>query len=189
LLDATALTGVLWIIFFSYWLIAARNTKKTVYRQKLQGRVFIAIRLAVCFALVYLPALSAGWLGVSYIPRTMPSEFIGNIVCISGFFFAIWSRRALGTNWSGEITLKENHQLIQTGPYRLVRHPIYTGLILAWLGTAITLGEVRGLVALVIAFLGLWSKLKEEETLLLRQFPEEYPEYQEQVKALIPFVL
>lgn len=182
------LTGVFWCLFFMYWIVAARDTKKNVYQQTLWGRVFIITRLISCFALIYLPALSIGWLGQQLIHKSLAIELIGSLFCAIGLLFAVWSRRTLGRNWSGTITLKQNHKLIQEGPYRLARHPIYTGLVMAWLGSAITLGEVRGVLAMAITFLGLWGKLKQEESLLLQQFPIEYPEYKQRVKALIPFL-
>jgi len=101
---------------------------------------------------------------------------------------AIWARHTIGTNWSGIITLKEGHALVQTGPYVIVRHPIYSGLILAMLGSAIVLGELRGLLSVGLMPLSFTRKMNDEERLMKTQFPKEYPEYQARVKRLIPFL-
>ena len=103
--------------------------------------------------------------------------------------FAIWARNVLGRNWSGIVTLKQDHELIRTGPYRYVRHPIYTGLLIAFAGSAIARGEWRGLLALAIAFVALWRKLKLEEQWMIETFGDAYRRYRDEVRALIPFVL
>jgi protein-S-isoprenylcysteine O-methyltransferase Ste14 len=101
----------------------------------------------------------------------------------------IWARVVLGGNWSGNITFKENHELIEHGPYRYVRHPIYSGLCLMVLGsTTILSGRVAGLIPPIIFFLGFWSKARREEKLLTKHFPDTYPDYKARVKAFIPFL-
>jgi protein-S-isoprenylcysteine O-methyltransferase Ste14 len=105
-----------------------------------------------------------------------------------GLGFAMWARRALGTNWSALPGLKKDHELIERGPYRLVRHPIYTGLLLAIFGTCLAGGRVWNLSVVVMAALLLIVKLKAEEALLTRQFPDAYPQYQRRVRAIIPFL-
>jgi protein-S-isoprenylcysteine O-methyltransferase Ste14 len=95
----------------------------------------------------------------------------------------------LGRNWSGIVTLKENHELITQGPYNLVRHPIYTGLLVAFLGSALARGQWRGLIAVAIVFWALWRKLRLEERWMREQFGEQYVAYSKRVSALIPYVL
>jgi len=99
----------------------------------------------------------------------------------------VWARVFLGANWSATVTIKQDHEIIRSGPYALVRHPIYSGLLLGMLGTAIAIGEMRGLVGLV--FLGWWLKLQTEEQFLVEQFGTQYLKYRQETKALIPFVL
>jgi len=101
----------------------------------------------------------------------------------------VWARVHLGGNWSGIVTLKEDHELVRRGPYRWVRHPIYSGLLLAIAGSAVVRGEWRGFLALAIAFAALWRKLKLEERWLGETFGEQYAAYRRRVSALIPFVL
>jgi protein-S-isoprenylcysteine O-methyltransferase Ste14 len=108
---------------------------------------------------------------------------------VFGLFVTVWARRTLAGNWSSDVTFKQGHELITTGPYHFVRHPIYTGLLVMALGTAVAAGHLRFWLGLVMVGLGFWIKLKQEERLMLRYFPEQYPVYQKQVKALVPFVI
>ncbi|MGH9393685.1 MAG: methyltransferase family protein, partial [Terriglobales bacterium] len=101
----------------------------------------------------------------------------------------VWARRSLGGNWSSSPTLKQGHELVQRGPYGYVRNPIYTALLLMLLGTCIFVGRARAALAIVLAVAGLWVKLKQEEALMERQFPDTYPPYRKRVKALIPYLL
>jgi protein-S-isoprenylcysteine O-methyltransferase Ste14 len=95
----------------------------------------------------------------------------------------------LGRNWSGVVTLKEEHELIERGPYRIVRHPIYTGMLGMFAGTAIVIGYLGGFLGLLLAFASFWLKLKREEDLMLKQFPNKYAAYQLRVKRIIPFLV
>jgi protein-S-isoprenylcysteine O-methyltransferase Ste14 len=106
-----------------------------------------------------------------------------------GLLFAVWARQYLGSNWSGTVSIKKDHQLITNGPYALVRHPIYTGVLLALVGSAMAIGEWRAVLGLALASLALWRKLRLEKHLLHRQFGETYQAYCQRVPALIPFVL
>jgi protein-S-isoprenylcysteine O-methyltransferase Ste14 len=124
-------------------------------------------------------------------PLLSPSAtwaYIGLALTAGGLAFAIWARRALGTNWSAIPSIKKDHELIQHGPYRLVRHPIYTGVLLALLGTCLSEGRVWSAFLFGMATMFLILKLKVEEGLLARQFPEAYPDYRRRVKTLIPFL-
>ena len=87
------------------------------------------------------------------------------------------------------MTLKEGHELVQSGPYRLVRHPIYTGMLIMFFATALVQSNLSGFVSVLLLFTSLWIKLDREERLMLQQFPERYAAYQQRVKRIIPFVL
>src|SRR5450755_3974668 len=126
-------------------------------------------------AALALPAALAGWL--------LPF-WIGAAVTIAGLLFAVWAREHLGRNWSRSVTIKQGHELITTGPYAVVRHPIYTGILAGLLGTAIALSQVRGFIAFLLMFLMLWLKLRMEEQWMRSQFGETYATYARETAAL-----
>jgi protein-S-isoprenylcysteine O-methyltransferase len=123
------------------------------------------------------------------VPESAGSAYAGLALTIAGAAFAVWARVFLGGNWSSSVTIKENHTLVRTGPYSVVRHPIYSGFLLAVTGTAIAAGEARSFLALVLIFVAFRLKLQVEEGFMIEQFGAEYEEYAHHVKALIPFVL
>ena len=112
---------------------------------------------------------------------------MGTAVVAAGFGLAIWARLHLGRNWSSHVVVKEGHALIRTGPYRLIRHPIYTGLLLAIAGTALAIGEWRGVFGFVFALLGILVRVRAEETRMSATFPE-YERYRRETYALLPGV-
>lgn len=177
-----------WIIFLLVWLIAAFKTKRTVEKQSLPSALAHRIPVGLGWWLLIYPRLGPPW-NWPILPRMEFLPIVGAAVCVYGLVFTIWARRTLAGNWSSDVTFKRDHELIRTGPYRLVRHPIYTGLLGMCLGTAIAIGQLRGVVALLIVSLGFWIKLRQEERLLLRHFPEAYPVYKREVKALVPFLI
>ena len=126
---------------------------------------------------------------VQIIPHTDALLAAASILCVCGVAFCFWARAILGRNWSGTVTLKENHELIVRGPYRLVRHPIYTGLLAMVVATAIQLGHSGGIIGLILIFVSFWIKSSHEEEVMRNQFPDQYPAYLKQVKRIIPFIL
>ena len=180
---------VCWIIFIIVWLLGVAWTKRTIYRERSAERARYWLLLLIGYFVV---TKSSGlpppfnWLVV---PHTTSSAWVGVFLCISGLVFAIWARVILGTNWSGVITLKEDHELIERGPYRIVRHPIYTGILAMSAGTAIAMGYFGSFLGLILLFVSFWLKLKREEDLMLKHFPAKYPAYQRRVKRIIPFLV
>jgi protein-S-isoprenylcysteine O-methyltransferase Ste14 len=135
-----------------------------------------------------------GWPWTPGLPLTTPLlsgkavQWMGAAAAVLGCAFAIWARLALGSNWSGRPTVKVGHELVVRGPYAFTRHPIYTGILLAAVGLALDdLGWLRvvGLAAILVALL--W-KMRLEEQLLIRTFPESYPSYQQRTRKLIPWL-
>ncbi len=125
-----------------------------------------------------------------WLPLSQPAcAYAGAALCALGLLFAIWARWTLAGNWSSNVTFKHGHELIVRGPYRFVRHPIYTGLLLMALGTALVEGLAGAFAGVLLFFVGFWIKLRLEEQMMTRHFPSEYPPYKSRVKALIPFVL
>lgn len=142
----------------------------------------------LAFLLLADPRLGVSPLTTSFVPETHFFSFLGLSLTIAGLAFAVWARAFLGKNWSAAVTVKQDHELIRHGPYSLVRHPIYTGILLALLGTSVTFGTIRGLLAFLVAGLALWLKSRREEFFMVDQFGAEYVAYRSKVKALIPFV-
>jgi protein-S-isoprenylcysteine O-methyltransferase Ste14 len=177
-----------WISFVAYWIIRARGAKATAERQSSWSGLAHRIPLGLSYYLMaawYLPPP----LGLSITSQVNWMPAIGASICVLGLFFTLWARRTLAGNWSSLVTLKQGHELIRHGPYQFVRHPIYTGLLTMCLGTAIEIGRFRGWLALPLMAAALWIKLKQEESFMLRHFPDEYQNFRKQVKALVPFVI
>jgi protein-S-isoprenylcysteine O-methyltransferase Ste14 len=186
---ALNIISVCWILFTVIWLLAAFATKQTVYQEsRLQRLRYMIPILLGGFLLVKGHRLSDP-LNHRIIPHVEALAWTGVGLCIVGLAFCIWARFTLGRNWSGLVTLKGGHELITSGPYALVRHPIYTGLLTMFVATVIVLGHIAGIIAMPFVFASLWVKLRAEEKLMLKKFPNEYAAYQQRVKCLIPFVL
>lgn len=180
--------GYLWIGFLLVWGIAAITQKRTVRRDSSSSR-FLQLALAVVAAvLLFDRSLSLGLLERPFLPKGAASTYLGFVLTIAGIGFALCARFFIGRNWSGAVTVKKDHELIRTGPYSVVRHPIYTGVLLGLLGTAMAMGPIRGLLGVGVAALALWIKSRREEVFMSEQFGADYAQYKQKVKALIPFV-
>ena len=184
-MSAGHIIAALWLIGLGYWILTARGNKKTVHRDKSAWRKSFIGVLIMYFVLLYF---GRGMWQNQLIPENLFAEVAGVFLCALGVALAIWARRTLGTNWSASPTIKEGHELITRGPYQFVRHPIYTGILFALLGTAIAGGLAREFLLFAILSITFYLKLRIEEALMLRQFPEAYPAYRQKTKALIPFV-
>jgi protein-S-isoprenylcysteine O-methyltransferase Ste14 len=181
------LTLCSWLVSEIYWGVHSRGNKETVHRQRTFVRMFAVISIYAAFALIYVPYLSIGVLGVRLLPQTDVLGIVGSVLCGSGICFSVWSRSTLGKNWSGPVTLKKGHDLIRNGPYAIVRHPIYLGSLVSLAGSAMTTAEVRGFVGVLLVMYMLMKKMDEEESLLGSHFTE-YADYRASVKKLIPFI-
>jgi protein-S-isoprenylcysteine O-methyltransferase Ste14 len=179
----------LWITFIVIWLLGAMRVKRATRRISGRSRV-LQILLAIAGAiLLFDPSLGIGFLASRFLPENATVAYLGLAMTAGGLAFAVWARFILGRNWSGQITVKEGHELIRRGPYALVRHPIYSGILLGLLGTAFCVDEVRGLIGFGLFLAGWWLKARVEEALMIEQFGDQYRRYQREVKALIPFVV
>ena len=176
----------LWLLFGVYWLVSALKRKKTKRRESVLQRVGYALPLAVGFYLLYQPQPPYEWLRSRFLPAGPFGEWLGVLLTAAGIGVAFWARWHLGTNWSGVVTLKEGHELIRTGPYRSIRHPIYTGILLALLGTAINFGEVRALLAVVIVWLSFHVKARREESFLSQEFGPAFAEHKQHTGMFLP---
>ncbi len=189
------LIGELWLGFFVLWWTWALFNKKAKRHASWRGRAW-GMRLALIAAIVLtlqFERLSglAGWLAAHGGLVARPTRFwqwAGLALCAAGFVFALWARLYLGANWGIPMSLRQGHELVTSGPYAHVRHPIYSGLMLAGLGTVLALG-VAWLPAVVLAGLFFVFSARTEERMLCEQFPHTYPAYQARTRMLIPFVL
>jgi protein-S-isoprenylcysteine O-methyltransferase Ste14 len=183
------LIPALWIAWLIYWYAARRNNKAVQRRESPASRAAHIVPLALAIMLFALPDLWRGWLSLRILPFSFVTYWIGIAVLVAGLAFTVAARRHLGGNWSGTVTVKHGHELIRTGPYALVRHPIYTGMLVGFIGSAISLGEVRGVVAVGLVIVAFLIKIRLEERWMTESFGDAYGRYRAEVKALIPFLL
>ncbi len=178
----------LWCAWAAYWYLSSLSASAPKRVQHTGARLYYRIEMVISAALLSIPSLGFGWLGLRIVPRTEFLFLSGAVLVVAGLAFAVWARVQLGQHWSGHVTLKAGHRLIRTGPYALVRHPIYMGLLLAFVGSAIAVDEVRGVLAVAIVLQAHVRKLRLEERWLTEEFGSEYEQYRREVKALIPGV-
>ena len=178
----------LWLLLTVVWALGMITTKPDARTQSLASRLFEIGLSLLAVALVFSPYLRSGWLSLPFVPQSDVVGMLGLVMVMAGICFSIWARLQLGGNWSAAVTVKQGHTLICLGPYTVVRHPIYSGLLLALLGTALIVREMRGLLGVGVLFLSLWVKSGVEERFMLEEFGAEYRRYQQQVKALIPYI-
>ena len=178
-----------WLVFVATWVIASVSTKRTVYRETSTQRLRYWVLLVIAYLLLFYGRRLPYPLNLNVVPHLAAMAWTAAILCAIGLAFAIWARVTLGSNWSGVVTLKEGHELVERGPYRFVRHPIYTGILTMFFATALAQGHLSGFAGTLLMFASFWIKLRDEEKLMLRQFDERYTEYQQRVKRISPFVL
>lgn len=176
---------VLWGVWGAGWLLAARSAAPAVSRD---SRPWGAVHLILLAAglLVVIPRAPSGFLGHALAPAGPGGRWLGAGLTALGLGFAAWARAHLGRFWSSAVALKEGHVLVRTGPYRMTRHPIYTGLIAAAAGTALVRGTAGAALGAALLALGLVLKLRREERLLLRHFGPAYETYRREVPCLVP---
>lgn len=185
-MNATQLCGYLWTVFCLVWLIAALRTKRAQTRAAFGFRLLYGIPVFIASYLMFGEILVLPWLGTRLYPLTLPVATIGVVLTALGIALAIWARFYIGQNWSSAVTVKVDHQLIRTGPYAWVRHPIYSGILLGIIGTALIRREPRGFIAVLIFWFAFRVKSRMEESFMLRTFGPEYEDYCHNTGGLIP---
>lgn len=171
-----------WLAVVGVWIAKARGVKLTDHAQSSREQ---GIQLAALIATMLVATLGPG---TRLYTAGAPFEWTGALLAVAGCSFAIWARLRLGTNWSPHAVIKTDHDLLQTGPYAWTRHPIYTGLLAALLGSAIAQGRLRGYLALAVLGISFHYKAKAEEVLLSGRFGLQYEEYQRRVCRLVPLI-
>jgi protein-S-isoprenylcysteine O-methyltransferase Ste14 len=184
-------TSWLWLLLLAVWLGFAPLAKRVVYRYPLRQRLAYGVPLLLAVYLLFSRAVPRAihFLDLTLIHVTLPIAFAGLGLVVCGIAFSIWARFVLDGNWSGAATLKEGHTLTRTGPYRITRHPIYTGFLVALTGSAVEHGQLRSVIGLALCLVVVWMKLAIEERLMLERFGDEYIQYRREVPALFPLRL
>jgi protein-S-isoprenylcysteine O-methyltransferase Ste14 len=175
-----------WIVFVAYWAVSALKTRRTERTESFISRYGILFLEIVGFALLFMDETEIGILGHRVIPRTYPLAVTGVALTWAGIALALWARWHLGQYWSARITIKEDHKLIRTGPYARLRHPIYSGLDLAAIGSALAIDRWRCVVGVCLIVLGYWVKARKEETMLTAQFGADFEEHCRHTGFLFP---
>lgn len=175
-----------WYLFVIVWVVAGLWVKTTKTAEPLSSRLTYGSLMAAGFYLLFSHRASVGLLGTRFISDAHWVLIAAIVLTFAGVILAIWARLILGENWSARVTRKVDHELIRSGPYAFVRHPIYTGLLLATIGTAIFVGEYRGLVAVPLVLLSESIKARREERFMIEEFGQTYQDYREQTWFIVP---
>jgi protein-S-isoprenylcysteine O-methyltransferase Ste14 len=184
-----AVVGIIWLLWVIVWIAMARGAKPVAKSEGVASRLTYLLPLGLAYYLLVAAYVPVPLLNDRFAPSTPLLTWLGAALTCVGTSFAIWARVRLAGNWSGTVTLKQNHELIVEGPYRWVRHPIYSGLLTAIIGTALARGEWRGLIAVAVATIALWRKLRLEEMIMRGEFGDTYARYAERVPALVPWLM
>jgi protein-S-isoprenylcysteine O-methyltransferase Ste14 len=180
------ISGYLWTGFIIVWILWAIRAKPTERRESVGSRLSYTLLVFAGFYLLFAHPVWLDWLRRPILP---PDRWVTGLavgITATGLLFAVWARLHLGGNWSGTVTVKVGHELVRSGPYRWVRHPIYSGLLLAVLGTAMERRQERGIIALALIYAGFFLKLQKEEQFMSNLFGAGYDEYRRTTGALIP---
>jgi protein-S-isoprenylcysteine O-methyltransferase Ste14 len=183
-----------WVIFCLYWVISARSVKSTQETKGWLAGNWHSIWLLIGGLFLSSPPFLAKFgvpislLTILLLPRSIVVYVVIIVLTVIGLIVAIVARRTLAGNWSRAVAFKEDHELITAGLYHYIRHPIYTGILLMILGTALFVGTLSAGIGFLIIALAIWFKLRAEEELLSKHFPREYPAYKNRTKALIPYI-
>lgn len=171
-----------WAVFSLYWEAAAKNAAPAQRSESPWSRALHVFLVNIALIFIFIPMTGLG----RYVPASSNIMIAGICVQTIGLFLAVWARRHLGRNWSGAIVIKVEHQLIRSGPYRFLRHPIYTGLLAMYAGPALVTGEWLALIGFAMAALAYWRKIRLEEAALETAFGPEYAAYRQDTWALVP---
>ena len=184
-----SIINICWAVFLLYWIFSSFFVKKAVTKR---GPGWILWRIAVvAFIIAFIRFDKSG--AVSFFTSVFYSLFsfqtLGTVLTVLGLLVSIWARIYLGSNWSGYVTYKKDHELVTAGPYRFIRHPIYTGMILMFTGAVLYYGmPLLFIIYAIMAGVFIWRIWKEEK-IMTKLFGKKYLDYMKKTKALIPFVV
>ena len=178
-------SGALWLAFTIFWGIAAQKKAATKTSESAKSRRWHESMLNIALLLLFIPVPG---LNAHYLPTKMIFAVLGLVVQCAFFALAVWSRRILGLNWSGAVSIKAEHQFVRSGPYRWIRHPIYTAMFGMFIGTALVCGQIHALVGIALIIVAYARKIRMEERMLREHFGAEYEAYRRESWALVPGV-
>ncbi len=178
-----------WAVFVGYWIYSAPKAKRTL------GSIFggrfgaagILWRLAIVAVVVFIAKFQPHILLLSFVSAGVWWGVLGCTLAIAGVAIAVWARYNLGRNWGMPMTVKENAELVTSGPYQWIRNPIYTGIILALIGSGLVAGVWWFIICLASVVYFVVSSLQEEK-IMQKAFPNTYPQYKARTWALVPFI-
>jgi protein-S-isoprenylcysteine O-methyltransferase Ste14 len=179
---------MMWLMIALYWLISAISVKRNIKRQSGWQRSIYILCVLLAFSLLFSDYFKVSFFNQIILPQSQLWKIAGLILCAAGLLFSLIARIWLGSNWSGRITIKENHELVQSGPYRITRNPIYTGFLLAFCGCSMSLGLLRGYLGILLLVICLLMKISKEESFMLEVFGDKWKSYKSRVKRLIPVI-
>jgi protein-S-isoprenylcysteine O-methyltransferase Ste14 len=179
---------LVWVVLVVVWIVFAWRTKRTIRRESNVSQLLYTFILAIGVYLIFGPNIGIRLLDQPLYPLTPSVAVAGFAAVLLGVGISIWARVILADNWSNSVTLKENHTLVIVGPYRAVRHPIYSGNLLAMVGSAMQRGEVRSFLGVALLFLSFWLKARVEERFMMQEFGDDYLKYCREVRALVPMI-
>jgi protein-S-isoprenylcysteine O-methyltransferase Ste14 len=166
-----------WLLLAAYWVVAGFRVKRAATHEPSVERMVHILYMVIGFLLLYDQKIHWSFLYRRFLPEDIRLEWIGAAIAFLGALFAIWARWTIGKDWSAEVQIKQGHELIRTGPYGRIRHPIYTGLLIAVAGTAILTGQVRSILGFLIILFGFIRKAKKEESFLYEKFGPAFTEH------------
>jgi len=175
-----------WIIWVVWWVVAAFSVNRMKQREPVFDLVLRWGVMILAFELLFRSNARPGFLNGRFAPHTAAVADAGATITCLGLAFSIWARQHIGRYWSSSVSIRADHQLIRTGPYARIRHPIYTGILVAVAGTILADGHYAGLAALAIVIAGLSWKASREENLLRREFGPAFEEHKRLTGFFLP---
>jgi protein-S-isoprenylcysteine O-methyltransferase Ste14 len=185
---AVGCIGVAWLAWGALWAMLAPGTKKVVRRESRRAQLSHLVPSALALGLMMAPLKFVPLLHAPVLPRAAWMAPAGALVVVAGLLFAVWARLGLGRNWSGLVTVQQSHVLVRTGAYRLVRHPIYSGLLLALIGNVVAIDAWRGMLAIALVLWAVQRRVRQEEAFMIETFGGDYESYRGETAAVIPFI-
>lgn len=191
--DPHSLVGLLWLVFILLWLVLGQFNKKASKRVSRWTGWWLRLAIIIGVSIVIsVRHHGVGSLIVS-LSRALPIhpgivvQWVGVGLCVLGFGLTFWARGYIGRNWGMPMSLREGHELVTSGPYAYIRHPIYSGLMLAMIGSALVEG-LLWMILFAFYFAYFLVSARTEEKMMIAQFPDAYPAYRRRTRMLIPYV-